>query len=276
MLGFVVRRACVAIRASSLVALVACFVVSLACGHHEEPRFPERPERPAGSPCFEEQVRITSFCVDKYEDYVVELDASNREHPHSPYAMVKDARVRAKVARNVVPQAYISQVQAKAACENAGKRLCKPDEYIRACRGPSKNDLYPYGGMQKRAGACNEGHGSFVALAFGQDFMKLTYENFNDPKLNQMPGGLARTGAFPKCVSPDGLYDMVGNLHEWVDEGPDANGHGRFRGGWYGDAENNGPGCFYVTSAHEPTYHDYSTGFRCCADALDPKAGKGG
>ena len=43
--------------------------------------------------------------------------------------------------------------------------------------------------------------------------------------------------------------------------------HGRFRGGWYGDAENNGPGCTYVTSAHEPTYHDYSTGFRCCADA---------
>jgi formylglycine-generating enzyme required for sulfatase activity len=82
-----------------------------------------------------------------------------------------------------------------------------------------------------------------------------------------MPNGLAHTGSHPKCASPDGVFDLVGNLHEWVDEGPDANGHGRFRGGWYGDAENNGPGCLYVTSAHEPTYHDYSTGFRCCADA---------
>ena len=81
-----------------------------------------------------------------------------------------------------------------------------------------------------------------------------------------MPGGLAHTGAFKRCVSPDGVYDMVGNLHEWVDDGPDVNGHGRFRGGCYGDAENNGHGCFYVTSAHEPTYHDYSTGFRCCSD----------
>ena len=100
----------------------------------------------------------------------------------------------AKVARDVPPQAYISQVQARQACESAGKRLCKPAEYLRACRGTNKNDLYPYGGMQRRPGLCNEGKGSFVALAFGQNFFKLTYENFNDPKLDQMPGGLARTG----------------------------------------------------------------------------------
>ncbi|MGH7295189.1 MAG: SUMF1/EgtB/PvdO family nonheme iron enzyme [Polyangiaceae bacterium] len=250
------------------IAVGSLALVLAACVHRGAAVPPGPPQRPPGSPCFAEQVRIEDFCVDQYEDYTVELDAHGGEHPHSPYAMIGDARVRAKVARGVVPQAYISQVQARGACEEAGKRLCKPDEYIRACRGPSKKDLYPYGGMQRRPGWCNEGKGSFVALAFGQDFYKLTYAEFNDPKLDQMPGGLARTGAFPKCVSPDGLYDMVGNLHEWVDE--EANGHGRFRGGWYGDAENNGPGCFYVTTAHEPTYHDYSTGFRCCADAVAP------
>jgi hypothetical protein len=46
-----------------------------------------------------------------------------------------------------------------------------------------------------------------------------------------------------------------------------VNGHGRFHGGFYGDAEENGHGCLYVTSAHELDYHDYSTGFRCCKDA---------
>jgi formylglycine-generating enzyme required for sulfatase activity len=219
--------------------------------------------------CFEEQVRIDRFCVDRYEDFVVEIDAQGHERPHSPFDVVGDLAVRAKVAPHVFPQAYISQVQATAACARAGKRLCKPEEYIRACRGPDKANFYPYGGETHKKGICNEGKGSFVAAAFGQDFMKLTYENFNDPKLNQMPGGLARTGEFAQCVSPDGLFDMVGNLHEWVDEGPDANGHGRFRGGWYGDAELNMPGCLYVTSKHEPTYHDYSTGFRCCADAVD-------
>ncbi|HEY6462303.1 MAG TPA: SUMF1/EgtB/PvdO family nonheme iron enzyme [Polyangiaceae bacterium] len=254
----VVRRS--GVFAALAVALAACAhvaAVKKAAGP---------PTRPAGSPCFEGQVRVESFCVDQFEDYVVELDAQGEEHPHSPYEVIRDLRVRAKVARGVVPQAYISQVQARRACAEAGKRLCKPDEYVRACHGTRKNDLYPYGGMQRHPGWCNEGKGSFVALAFGQDFSKLTYEQFNDPKLDQMPHGLAPTGSFPKCVSPDGLYDMVGNLHEWVDE--ESNGHGRFRGGWYGDAENNGPGCFYVTSAHEPTYHDYSTGFRCCADAV--------
>lgn len=258
-------------------AATAAFTVVLAaassCVHPQARTGP--PVRPPHSPCFEEQVHILadsqqSFCIDRYEAYLVELDADGREHPHSPYERIDGRRVRAKTARDVVPQAYISQVEARQACENAGKRLCKPDEFIRACRGPGKNDLYPYGGQQRRPGACNEGKGSFVALVYGDDFFKLTYENFNDPRLDQLPNGLARTGSYRRCVSPDGVFDMVGNLHEWVDEGPDGNGHGRFRGGWYGDAENNGPGCFYVTSAHEPTYHDYSTGFRCCADALAP------
>jgi len=223
------------------------------------------PTRERGA-CFDEQIKIDRFCIDKYEAYVVELDAHGDERAHSPYDVVDGLRVRAKVAAGVVPQAYISQVQAREACKNAGKRLCKADEYIRACRGTKPTDLYPYGGMQYRAGVCNEGKGSFVAAAFGADFMKRTYAEFNDPKLNQMGGGLAKTGAFQKCVSPDGAFDMVGNLHEWTD-GADQYGHTGFRGGWYGDAEKNGPGCFYVTTVHEPTYHDYSTGFRCCADA---------
>jgi formylglycine-generating enzyme required for sulfatase activity len=223
--------------------------------------------RATGAPCFEEQIHIDGFCIDKYEDYVVEVDASGNEHPHSPYDVIGGRRVRAKVAPLVVPQAYVSAVEAKAACEQAGKRLCKAEEFIRACRGPGKDAFYPYGGEQHKRGICNEGKGSFVAAKFGNDFSKLTYAQFNDPILDQMPGGLAKTGEFDRCVSPDGAYDMVGNLDEWVDEPLDANGHGHFRGGWYGDAEVNGPGCLYVTSAHEPTYHDYSLGFRCCADA---------
>ena len=37
------------------------------------------------------------------------------------------------------------------------------------------------------------------------------------------------------------------------------------RRAWDSYYEINGPGCRYVTSAHELAYHDYSTGFRCCA-----------
>jgi sulfatase modifying factor 1 len=221
-----------------------------------------------GGACFPDQIRIERFCIDTYEAYVVELDGSGGELPHSPYAVI-DGPVRAKVAANVVPQAYISQVQASDACVKAGKRLCTAAEFLRACRGPDPAAFYPYGGKQHVKGACNEGKGSFVALVFGQDPRQWTYANFNDPQLDQLDDGLAKTGAYGQCVSPEGVFDLVGNLHEWVDEPGGPHDHGHFRGGSYGDAEHNGPGCLYVTSAHERTYHDYTTGFRCCASASD-------
>jgi hypothetical protein len=40
-------------------------------------------------------------------------------------------------------------------------------------------------------------------------------------------------------------------------------------GGFYSTTDQHGAGCAYTTIAHEPSYHDYSTGFRCCADAGD-------
>jgi hypothetical protein len=207
-----------------------------------------------------------AFCVDSYEAHVVEVDDGG-EHAHSPYEVVEGLRVRAKVAAGVVPQGYISQIQAAAACAEADKRLCTAEEFARACRGDDAGAYYPYGGKTKVAGACNEGKGSFVPKLFGNDAQAWTYADFNDPRLNQIDGGLARTGAYAACVSPAGVHDCVGNLHEWGADPADAKGHGRFRGGFYGDAELNGPGCLYVTSAHELAYHDYSTGFRCCAAA---------
>jgi formylglycine-generating enzyme required for sulfatase activity len=209
--------------------------------------------------------RVDRYCIDRYEAYVVELDAAGREAPHSPYTPVAGLRVRAKVAAGVVPQGYISQVQAQNACQNAGKRLCRASEFSLACRGSDHSASYPYGGKQRRRGKCNEGKGSAVSVVFGQA-AHFGDAELNDPRLNQWSGGLAKTGAFAASVSPFGVFDLVGNLHEWGAEVA-ANGHGYFRGGFYGDAEINGAGCNYVTTAHAAVYHDYSTGFRCCQDA---------
>ena len=84
----------------------------------------------------------------------------------------------------------------------------------------------------------------------------------NDPQLNQLPGTLALTGAHGGCTNESGVYDMVGNLHEWT-----ADPEGTFRGGYYMDTTINGDGCWYRTPGHNVAYHDYSTGFRCCASA---------
>ena len=74
---------------------------------------------------------------------------------------------------------------------------------------------------------------------------------------------LRRTGDTALCSSrwgDDEIFDMVGNLDEWVaDEG------GKFVGGFYARATREG--CAASISAHPPEYFDYSLGVRCCADA---------
>jgi hypothetical protein len=82
-----------------------------------------------------------------------------------------------------------------------------------------------------------------------------------DPRLNQLQGTLSHTGERSGCTNEYGVYDMVGNLHEWVDDPA-----GTFQGGYYLDTHLNGDGCNYRTTAHPISHFDYSTGFRCCAD----------
>jgi formylglycine-generating enzyme required for sulfatase activity len=216
--------------------------------------------------CPAEMALVEGYCIDRYEASVVEVLNDGSERPHSPYRTVEGLVVRAKSEKGVIPQAYISQVQAAAACSKAGKRLCSGAEFERACSGGDPGSYYPYGGQVHKTGYCNEGKGSSMVRYYGKDPLHWTYEDFNDPRLNQDDGGLAPTGSYERCVSPYGIHDCVGNLHEWGADPPDDQGRGRFRGGFYGDAEVNGPGCRYVTRAHGPTYHDYSTGFRCCAE----------
>ena len=92
------------------------------------------------------------------------------------------------------------------------------------------------------------------------------WARLNDPGLGQVEGALAKTGEHEECVNGYGVFDMVGNLHEWVATDP-ALVHGTFAGGYYLDTTINGDGCLYRTQAHAHDYHDYSTGFRCCGGA---------
>ena len=91
------------------------------------------------------------------------------------------------------------------------------------------------------------------------------WHKLNDPRLGQVDGALAKTGTHEDCTNDFGVLDMMGNIHEWVRTPPTAP-HGTFCGGYYLDTSINGDGCKYRTRAHAHDYHDYSTGFRCCAD----------
>ena len=174
--------------------------------------------------------------------------------------------MRAVSLAGVFPQGYISGEQAGAACEASGKRLCKPDEWKNACMGPQKT-IFPYGN-KREVGRCNDNGRSSMRFFNPELDDKPEHGwmwgfggNMIDPRLNQLEGTLTRTGERTGCTNEYGVFDMVGNLHEWVDD-PE----GTFQGGYYLDTHLNGDGCYYRTTAHPMSHLDYSTGFRCCAD----------
>jgi hypothetical protein len=219
------------------------------------------------------------YCVDRWEGSLVEVLPNGEERPWSAYMSI-DGRggplarsphvVRAVSAPGVFPQGYISEQQAVDACAHAGKRLCSRDEWQHACRGP-KDTQFPYGDV-RQPHKCNDDGRSPLVAEFGRGWQlggrssrvqHTNWNRMNSPVLNQLTGTLAHTGERSECTNAYGVYDMVGNLHEWVDDP-----RGTFYGGFYQDTSQHGDGCSYVTTAHVASYHDYSTGFRCCANVV--------
>ena len=241
-------------RASVLLAIV----VAAGCDRCEEKRAspPREAAPPPPPPCPEETALVEDgavrVCVDRYEAAIEGWRFSQTPD--------LDAGVpRAVPAKGVKPQTNVSALHAQAACAAAGKRLCTAVEWTAACRGPDKR-LFPYGNKHVD-GACNEGRPSPV-LSLG-----VSTRHLDDPRLAEADGGIEPGGSFPRCVGSYGIFDLNGNVHEWVsDTRPDSPRFGVFLGGFFADVKANGEGCLYRTTAHYRDYHDYSTGFRCCKD----------
>jgi formylglycine-generating enzyme required for sulfatase activity len=251
----------------------------------------------SAAPCPPDMVQVDSYCVDRFEISTVDQDTGQPLSPFYPperrwYGFVfdmwevqrttvgepnarnmplpelsqfqqqADPNPVAQSTRGVVPQGYISYYSAKRACERAGKRLCSDSEWEHACRG-QQDTLYPYGDTYRDA-PCNVSrphHPAFVLHS-------LSSAGHLDPRLNLLvidgdEPVLWLTGASEQCTSrwgDDAIYDMVGNLDEWVDSA-----EGVFRGGFY--ARKTDRGCEARISSHSAAYFDYSTGTRCCKDA---------
>ena len=220
------------------------------------------PATHAAGTCPSEMANVANrFCIDKWEDSLVEKLADGSTKAWSPYQSPADGKTFvAKSASGAVPQGYVSASTAEKSCKEAGKRLCQPVEWRAACGG-SNGYAYPYGGTRSE-GKCHD-KGAAPMVTYHADTMSKGWglAELNDPRNNQLDGGLALTGASADCVNDYGVYDMVGNLHEWT-----ADKNGTFQGGYWLDTSQHGDGCAYRTIAHGYDYHDYSTGFRCCAD----------
>jgi hypothetical protein len=172
------------------------------------------------------------------------------------YQLRGDFTPSARSVPGVIPQGYLSALVAEAACAAAGKRLCTLSEWTTACRG-EQNRKYPYGSTYAD-GACNVFRESHPAAVLHGDASR----EHLDPRLGLVEGSqgplLRRTGEVSTCRSEwgaDAIFDMVGNVDEWVSEGV-------FVGGFFSRATREG--CDARVSSHPPQYFDYSLGARCC------------
>ncbi len=162
---------------------------------------------------------------------------------------------------NVRPSGIVTGKLAKQACENSSKRLCTRAEWQRACRG-EQDTLFPYG-SHYQPNVCN----SKTRLHPAATLHDHAGMGHHDPRLNRVKDGpttlLLETASLQRCKSVwghDAIYDMVGNLDEWIDEKG-----GGFAGGFY--ARGSESGCESLITVHPPAYSDYSTGLRCCRSA---------
>ncbi|MEW5946494.1 MAG: SUMF1/EgtB/PvdO family nonheme iron enzyme [bacterium] len=137
-----------------------------------------------------------------------------------------------------LPEGGMTFEAARRACRRAGKRLCTNEEWTEACMG-MQLDRYAYGGVFHKD-ACNNLHGD---------------------------RRVAPSGAFKRCRTETGIYDMAGNLWEWV--APSATGAWLAKGGSYRDGEIS-ERCeftFKLFAVQEKHLAFDNFGTRCCGDA---------
>ncbi len=161
-----------------------------------------------------------------------DLDATSR-HEHAFCIDVYESPDR----RGARPTALVTYAQAERSCRRRGQRLCREDEWERACKGP--DDLrFPYG-KNFVASACDTA---------GSD-------------LNARP--VSGTGTHRECVSGFGVFDLAGNVAEWTSS-TFAEGERVVKGG--SAAQPDYDSRCAARAGKSPRTRDRMIGFRCCAD----------
>ena len=196
------------------------------------------------------QVYVGAFFMDKHQVAVSQygrfLEATHQERPPDWTAMNKPAYQNRPIAN-------VDWAEADTYCTWAGKRLPTEAEWEKAARG-TDGRTYPWG---------NEPPTRFHANAGKEVFSNR--------------GTLTPVGTFEAGMSPYGIYDMAGNVWEWVSDwydqdyyksgpvqnppGPRKGDYKVVRGGSWGSGTDDLRAA--NREVHVPSFRGFGTGFRC-------------
>ncbi|MCO4760453.1 MAG: redoxin family protein [Myxococcales bacterium] len=147
--------------------------------------------------------------------------------------------------------ARVSWLDAKSACEKAGKRMCTEQEWVTACAGAPAVDnnnngmfgddavegsMYPYGKFYS-AGTCND-------------------------QGDKYHGNAIAAGSKKECRTASAIFDLSGNISEWVGGAKDK---ATLMGGHASSTER--AACNQRAFSAGIGRRNHTTGFRCCADS---------
>lgn len=195
-------------------------------------------------------VYLDAYYMDKYQLSVGEYAKFLESTSHVP---PEEWGIMRKSMHQKRPVINVDWTDADAYCKWAGKRLPTEAEWEKAARG-TDGRIYPWG---------NE-----LPTQFHANMKKEVWNNHVV---------LTPVGMFEDGKSPYGIYDMAGNVWEWVSDwydpnsyttsslrnpaGPPRGDYKVVRGGSWGS----GPKDLRATDreTHLPSFRGYGTGFRC-------------
>ncbi len=154
------------------------------------------------------------------------------------------------------PLVMRSLADAEAFCRARQKRLCSEAEWETACESGDERP-WQYGWKVDRR-ACNSDKPwrefDARALMAGGETARREVERLWQG---------SPSGAYPGCVTKDGVHDLMGNVEEWVTSSRPRKHAGALMGGFWAKPWT---GCRGTNDAHAPNFVFYEVGFRCCKE----------
>jgi formylglycine-generating enzyme required for sulfatase activity len=208
------------------------------------------------------EVLLDTFWIDQFEvtngRYVEFVKSAGHRVPQNPTNPTRNLWQGDSITESLAerPVINVDWFDADAYCKWAGKRLPTEAEWEKAAKGTSDR-RFPWGNVEPTA----------------------KHLNYNQRWIGEKT--LMPVGSYEAGKSPYGLYDVVGNVWEWVNDWYDARYYEKspsknptgpqegtkkvIRGaGW----QNETPTVRIFTRVDsDPTMRNESTGFRCAADA---------